>query len=1039
MAELIKALNIGGNEYNFNATRLNGYDSGFIYKYGYAYPYGLSNKPWHKVASFTQDVKSTQINTGISFYVGEFYYSRTYGILNIQIRNEQGNVNPSFCHVVWSVNCGIACNEFVVGHSYSGTKVTYNLYVNRSGWSSYSLKKISEQAWGGEHNNWACYPATNGNEYCYATIPETNKYESTNLTLSNPPASHSHSYLPLSGGTLTSSSNIPLILTSSVDYSTIRFNTKSHQRTLGIKQDGELFVTNDNGWNQEHIIYHSGNLTKKIITDLGIPGTDTNTWPSNYVTTDTTQSVTASKNFNTSTNANPLCISRTGGNEVEVVKIGVDDSRVYFNYTNDETSCGFKFNMKNTDSESGGGAGANESYVLMYGSSNGSTVEANGFYKHDGTSVSYAGHTHDDRYYTETQIDTKLAGKSDTGHGHDYLPLSGGTLQKNSASILTINNTNNSTSSGSQYSGVRFAWNGSTVSGIHGRNESESLWRSNASFSNAFEIFDTGNYTTWVPKKDGTGASGDWSINITGSSGSCTGNAATATDSSKLGGVLAANYRRLDIHQMFGTEVQSQYYIDRCKDGGGGWAYAPICIYKSDKSTRLANIGVYGGGNTLTYAYFGAGNWNENNLRVDTSANVTANTFKKFDGTEVSYSGHTHDDRYYTETQIDTKLAGKSDTGHGHDYLPLSGGTMSLGEGLKFHSDDNYFGTNYDARIISILDGNGTTCDGGLIIDERCTYNGTEHITELLRIRDNEFKWKGTSISLDGHTHTKSQITDFPSSLPANGGNADTVGNYNIYSLMRHSYISQLKDKDMNYASNHCGTWATGDDAAHKNTPTNKYGAYISFGNFVTSDTISTRNQTAQIGVDCWSELGRTYVRARQAGNRDVSSFSDWQKLAFVSDIPTDYAASGHTHNYLPLSGGTLTNSLTLSAGNITVSAGSVSAKNGFFETSDEKLKDIQAPLTTDLEKLSHLRKVYFNFKEDPSKTHIGVIAQDIKELYPEIVNETDEGTLNVDYSKLSVIALDAVDQLNESNKELTKKYNELEEKLNSIIKYLNL
>ena len=116
-----------------------------------------------------------------------------------------------------------------------------------------------------------------------------------------------------------------------------------------------------------------------------------------------------------------------------------------------------------------------------------------------------------------------------------------------------------------------------------------------------------------------------------------------------------------------------------------------------------------------------------------------------------------------------------------------------------------------------------------------------------------------------------------------------------------------------------------------------------------------------------------------------------------------------------------------------------VHAAGGFYESSDERLKDIQAPLTTDLEKLSHLRKVYFNFKEDPSKTHIGVIAQDIKELYPEIVTETDEGNLNVDYSKLSVIALDAVDQLNESNKELTKKYNELEEKLNSIIKYLNL
>lgn len=79
-------------------------------------------------------------------------------------------------------------------------------------------------------------------------------------------------------------------------------------------------------------------------------------------------------------------------------------------------------------------------------------------------------------------------------------------------------------------------------------------------------------------------------------------------------------------------------------------------------------------------------------------------------------------------------------------YLPIAGGTMALGEGLKFHSDENYFGTNSDARIISLLDVNGTTCDGGLIIDERATNNGTETITELLRIRDSEFKWKGSDI-----------------------------------------------------------------------------------------------------------------------------------------------------------------------------------------------------------------------------------------------------------------------------------------------------
>ena len=30
------------------------------------------------------------------------------------------------------------------------------------------------------------------------------------------------------------------------------------------------------------------------------------------------------------------------------------------------------------------------------------------------------------------------------------------------------------------------------------------------------------------------------------------------------------------------------------------------------------------------------------------------------------------------------------------------------------------------------------------------------------------------------HTHTKANITDFPSSLPANGGNADTVGGFTV-------------------------------------------------------------------------------------------------------------------------------------------------------------------------------------------------------------------------------------------------------------------
>lgn len=101
---------------------------------------------------------------------------------------------------------------------------------------------------------------------------------------------------------------------------------------------------------------------------------------------------------------------------------------------------------------------------------------------------------------------------------------------------------------------------------------------------------------------------------------------------------------------------------------------------------------------------------------------------------------------------------GAATSGHNHDdrYLKLTGGTMQLGEGLKFHADENYFGTYFDARIISLLDNNDKVCDGGLIIDERGTLDGKEYVTELLRIRDSEFKWKGSNILHSSNSYVTS-------------------------------------------------------------------------------------------------------------------------------------------------------------------------------------------------------------------------------------------------------------------------------------------
>jgi hypothetical protein len=50
-----------------------------------------------------------------------------------------------------------------------------------------------------------------------------------------------------------------------------------------------------------------------------------------------------------------------------------------------------------------------------------------------------------------------------------------------------------------------------------------------------------------------------------------------------------------------------------------------------------------------------------------------------------SQLGHNHDDRYYTETEVDTALAGKSDVSHTHAYAKYVSGSY-VGDGTTSHS-----------------------------------------------------------------------------------------------------------------------------------------------------------------------------------------------------------------------------------------------------------------------------------------------------------------------------------------------------------------
>lgn len=104
------------------------------------------------------------------------------------------------------------------------------------------------------------------------------------------------------------------------------------------------------------------------------------------------------------------------------------------------------------------------------------------------------------------------------------------------------------------------------------------------------------------------------------------------------------------------------------------------------------------------------------------------------------------------------------------------------------------------------------------------------------------------------------------------------------------------------------------------------------------------------------------------------------------------------------------------------VGGNSVWAYGGFYESSDNKLKNFKEDIDVDLEKLNKLSKKYFTWKSDETnKLNIGTSAQELQELYPELVKEED-GVLHVAYDKLSIIALKAIDKLYEKIKNLENK-----------------
>ncbi len=93
--------------------------------------------------------------------------------------------------------------------------------------------------------------------------------------------------------------------------------------------------------------------------------------------------------------------------------------------------------------------------------------------------------------------------------------------------------------------------------------------------------------------------------------------------------------------------------------------------------------------------------------------------------------------------------------------------------------------------------------------------------------------------------------------------------------------------------------------------------------------------------------------------------------------------------------------------------------------TSDARLKNIGKEFTDGLDKIKQLKVFNYTFKSDPNKTHnVGVIAQDLKKVFPNAVFKGKDGYYSIRWDEMFYAAINAVKEINSRVETLANRVN---------------
>ena len=350
-------------------------------------------------------------------------------------------------------------------------------------------------------------------------------------------------------------------------------------------------------------------------------------------------------------------------------------------------------------------------------------------------------------------------------------------------------------------------------------------------------------------------------------------------------------------------------------------------------------------------------------------------------------------------------------------------GNTTNGVALTIQNDQNAQAISIYAAGTSGFGLSGWAGNAVLESDTGTVYsaNNGNHIfqtasrTERMRITSTGNVGIGTSTPVDAGANYKILTLNGTNSgilrIQVNGTSAG-----DFESDATNTYLWELRNANLSFGTNSTERMritSTGNVGISNTSPNDAYDA----GSWFTAKGLTIGNDTSTAGLQIVSSSTST-LSAIRFGDGGSSLYDQ----GFINyNHSTDRMAFGCNRNTTI----TLTSTNNLLVGTTSDNgerlyvSGAIRATGTITANSDLTLKKNLLKIENALEKVEQINGYTYELKEDDSKRHGGVIAQEIDKVFPEIVNTGNDGLMGVEYGNISALLIEAIKEQNTKIKNL--------------------